>query len=297
MEWNVGLQNFKKCSLELGENSNHFTTELLDVEFERNRNIADIFYDHLAIRQTKFVEVLYSGGLDSELVLLSCLRRSIPVKAITLIIKVNNMIANTHDLYYAEKFCREHNVEQTILELDALDFYNSGKYYDYVAPYYITEPHIATHMWLIEQCSHFPVIGGDWPWVQMHKDHQILSPFKLEFASYERFMQDKGIHGIGNMISYSLESSHKMIELHVENYKGKETIAPFKQRMYSKIEPTIEPRLKSHGWELSKQPNFNLLTSKIELIKNVKPTTHSIKWGKIISNLLDTPLLNNDNFK
>jgi hypothetical protein len=207
------------------------------------------------------------------------------------------MIANTHDLYYAEKFCREHNVEQTILELDALDFYNSGKYYDYVAPYYITEPHVATHMWLIEQCSHFPVIGGDWPWVQMHKDHQILSPFKLEFASYERFMQDKGIHGIGNMISYSLESSHKMIELHVENYKGKETVAPFKQRMYSKIEPTIEPRLKSHGWELSKQPNFNLLTSKIELIKNVKPTTHSIKWGKIISNLLDTPLLDNDNFK
>ena len=58
MEWNVGLQNYKKCSLDLQENCNHFTTELLDVDFERGRDIADIFYDHLANRQTKYVEVL-----------------------------------------------------------------------------------------------------------------------------------------------------------------------------------------------------------------------------------------------
>ena len=55
-------------------------TELLDVPFESNRNITDIFNDHLSIRQTKYVEVLYSGGLDSELVLLSCLKNKIPVE-------------------------------------------------------------------------------------------------------------------------------------------------------------------------------------------------------------------------
>ena len=68
IEWNVGLNNYKKCTLELGENNHKFTTELLDVPFESNRNITDIFNDHLSIRQTKYVEVLYSGGLDSELV-------------------------------------------------------------------------------------------------------------------------------------------------------------------------------------------------------------------------------------
>ena len=170
----------------------------------------------MANRQTKYVEVLYSGGLDSELVLMSCLRKNIPVKAITLLIRINGMILNTHDLYYAEKFCREHDVPHTILELDAVEFFQSGKFYDYLTPYYISEPHIATHMWLIEQCSHFPIIGGDWPWVQTHKIDKILSPFKLEFSSYERFMQDKGIYGIGNMISHSLESSYKMIDLHIQ---------------------------------------------------------------------------------
>ena len=299
MQWSVGLQNFKKCSLELGENSNHFTTEILDVECGRGRDIADIFYDHLAIRQTKYVEVLYSGGLDSELILLSCLRKNIPIKAITLVIKVDNMIVNSNDLYYAEKFCRTHNVEQILIELDAGEFYNSGKYYDYIAPYYITEPHIATHLWLLEQCSYFPVVGGDWPWTQMHKDYKMLSPFKLEFSSYERFMRDKGIHGIGNMISYSLESSCKMIELHLETWNGFEKIAPFKQRIFTKIEPTMEPRLKSYGWEYvySGQINLQIHEVKADLIKKVKPTTHSIKWGKTISDLLDTPITMNDTFE
>ena len=33
IEWNVGLNDFKKCTLELGENSHKFTTKLLDVPF------------------------------------------------------------------------------------------------------------------------------------------------------------------------------------------------------------------------------------------------------------------------
>ena len=119
IEWNVGLNGFKKCMLELGENSHKFTTELLDVPFEPNRNITDIFNDHLSNRQTKYVEVLYSGGLDSELVLLSCIKNKIPVIAITLVIKIDGMIINTHDLYYAEKFCRENNLSNAKLCLVA----------------------------------------------------------------------------------------------------------------------------------------------------------------------------------
>ena len=298
MQWSVGLQDFKQCSLELGASNNHFTTELLDVDFERGRDIADIFYDHLAIRQTKFVEVLYSGGLDSELVLLSCLRKKIPVKAITMIIKIDNMIINTHDLYYAEKFCRNHKVEQTLIELDAGEFYSSGKYYDYLAPYHITEPHVATHLWLIEQCSYFPVIGGDWPWPQIHKNPKILSPFKLEFSSYERFMQDRGMHGIGNMISYSLESSCRMIDIHATHFvRGQLDLDPFKHKMYTTVEPSIEPRLKSYGWENSKRTNVRMYEVKIELLKKLKPTTHSIKWGNTISTLLDTPLTESSTFR
>jgi asparagine synthetase B (glutamine-hydrolysing) len=125
IEWNVGLNDFKKCTLELGEHSHKFTTELLDVPFEYDRNITDIFNDHLSIRQTKYVEVLYSGGLDSELVLLSCLKNNIPVIAITLVIKIDGLTINTHDLYYAEKFCRENDIIHKLIELDADKFFEN----------------------------------------------------------------------------------------------------------------------------------------------------------------------------
>jgi len=297
IEWSVGLNDFKKCTLELGEHSHKFTTELLDVPFEYGRNITDIFNDHLSNRQTKCVEVLYSGGLDSELVLLSCLKNNIPVIAITLVIKIDGLIINTHDLYYAEKFCRENDITHKLVELNGNNFYESGKYLDYLTPYYIIEPHVATHLWLIEQCSYFPILGGDWPWVQTHIENKVLSPFRLEFSSYERFMSAKNIYGIGNMVGYSLESSCKLIQIHLDNHVGGENISNFKSRMYQTMYTELEPRLRSYGWEHHKTKSFNLLNYKVELIKRVRPTSPNIKWNNIMKLLLNTSVNENDKFK
>jgi len=296
IEWNVGLNDFKKCTLELGEVYHKFTTELLDVPFENNRNITDIFNDHLSNRQTKYVEVLYSGGLDSELVLLSCIKNSIPVIAITLVIKIEGLIINTHDLYYAEKFCREHSITHKLVELDGDSFYQSGKYLNYLTPYYIIEPHVATHFWLIEQCSYFPILGGDWPWAQANKENKVLSPSRLEFSSYERFMKDKGIHGIGNMVGYSLESTCKLIQIHLDNHLSGDSVSNIKSRMYQTMYPELESRLRSYGWEHHNTNSFKLLNYKKELINQLKHTIPHIKWNNTIKTLLNTQANENDKF-
>ena len=296
IEWNVGLNNYKKCTLELGANTHKFTTELLDVPFEYDRDITEIFNDHLLHRQTKYVEVLYSGGLDSELVLLSCIKNKIPVIAITLVIKIEGLVINTHDLYYAEKFCRENDITHKLIELDADKFFQNGNHLSYLLPYYITEPHVATHLWLIEQCGYFPIIGGDWPWVHNHVENKVLSPFRLEFSSYEKFMKDKGIYGIGNMIGYSLESNCKLIQIHLDNHIGGESVSNFKSRMYQTMYPELQPRLRSYGWEYHKTKSFNLMNYKIELIKQLKTTTPHIKWNNTIKKLLNTQVNTNDKF-
>jgi hypothetical protein len=296
IEWNVGLNGFKRCTLELSDNIHNFTTEILDVPFDSNRSITDIFNDHLSIRQTKYVEVLYSGGLDSELVLLSCLKNSIPVIAITLVIKLDGLIINTHDLYYAEKFCRENDINHKLVELDADKFFQNGEHLKYLTPYYIIEPHVATHLWLIEQCSYFPIIGGDWPWPHTHIENKVLSPFRLEFSSYERFMKDKEIHGIGNMVGYSLESNCKLIQIHLDNHIGGESVSNFKSRMYQTMYPELKPRLRSYGWEHNKTKSFNLIHYKIELIKQLKSTIPIIKWNNTIKTLLTTQVNINDKF-
>jgi hypothetical protein len=296
IEWSAGLNGFKKCTLELGETEHKFTSELQDLPFEKGRNITEIFHDHLANRQTKYVEVLYSGGLDSELVLLSCLKNNIPVIALTLVIKIDGLIVNTHDLYYAEKFCSNYNIPHKLIDFDAETFFRNGNHYQYLNSYYITEPHVATHFWLLEQCSYFPIMGGDWPWTHTSIENKVLSPFRLEFSSYEKFMVDKGIHGIGNMIGHSLESICKMIQIHVDTDKGGESVSKLKSRMYQIIYPELAPRLRSYGWENHKTKNFNLLTYKIELLKTLKPSKNYIKWNNTIKNLLNTQATENGKF-
>jgi len=290
IEWTTGLDGYKKHKLD----NNDFTTTLTERQFEPGRSVDAIFVDHLVDRPNSPVELLYSGGLDSELVLLSMLRNKIPVEAMTMVITVNGAILNVVDLYYSEKFCRENNVKQNLFYLDAVDFYRSGKYLEYLLPLRITEPHVASHMWLIEQCNHYPVIGGDWPWLQVEK--KVLSPFKLAFSSYERFMLSKNIPGIGNMISHSFESSYHFIEKHLHAHApGTDTFhtVPFmKYKMYD----TQEPRIKSYGWEDCPPILFNINDYKIELLKTLGVPTSNIIWGEQVSNLIGSSTNSNNQF-
>lgn len=291
IEWTTGLGDFKKHTLD----GSSFTTTLSETEFVPDRNVDAIFSDHLS-DCSGTVEILYSGGLDSEIVLASCLRNKIPVEAMTMVIKIRGAIANVVDLYYSEKFCRENNVKQNMFYLDATEFYESGKYLEYLKPFQITEPHVASHFWLIEQCQNFPVVGGDWPWVQAHKDKKVLSPFKLAFSSYERFMTSKGISGIGNMISHSYESCYHFMKKHIKEYElGNDTFhtVPFmKYRMYE----LAEPRIKSYGWEDCPSNVFNIMMYKINLLKLIGAPKSKIVWGDKTKQLLNTDTTENESF-
>lgn len=290
LQWSTGIHGYKKHTLD----DNNFTTELTECQFESGRSVDAIFNDHLVDRPNSPVELLYSGGLDSELVLMSLLRNKIPVEAMTMVITINGAILNVVDLYYSEKFCRENNVRQNLFYFDAVDFYEGGKYLEYALPLRITEPHVPSHMWLIEQCHNYPIIGGDWPWVQVEKN--VLSPFKLAFSSYERFMESKNIPGIGNMISHSFESSYHFIEQHLKSHDRNNTsfhTVPFlKHKMYA----TQEPRIKSYGWEQCPVQLFNINKYKIELLKQLGAPKSNIIWGEQVSKLIGSSVKTNNLF-
>jgi hypothetical protein len=110
-------------------------------------------------------------------------------------------------------------------------------------------------------------------------------------------MEDKGINGIGNMIGYSLESTCKLVQIHLDNHVSGESVSNFKSRMYQTMYPELKPRLRSYGWENHKTSKFNLLTYKIELIKQLKSTIHAIKWNNTIKTLLNTQVNEHDKFR
>ena len=289
IEWSAGVNNYRKMTMIVDpETKQHkYNTELLDVEMSGLTDLHELYRMHLSERQTKYVEVLYSGGIDSELVLVSCLHNKIPVRALTMRLSYKGIVVNTHDLYYAEKFCRERGIEQKIVDIDAYDFWASGPLYDYLGPYYIPYPHVGTFLWMFEQATGFPVYGGDYNWPHLHAP--VISPTKHGYGMFDKFLQDRGIHGISNMMSHSLDSLSLFLKTHIKVYSDEKHyiegigLPTLKQDVLRELGVTgLEPRLKSYGFE--GVPKHAILHIKIgELVGN---TTSTITWNKTIADVL-----------
>jgi hypothetical protein len=305
--WYVGKNNYKKLTLEsISENENLFTMEFLDVDCENFPNGIDALASNIPDIK-KSAEVLYSGGLDSEATIVSCLKHNIPVIAVTMKLMYKGSPFNTHDLYYAEKFCREHNVRQVFYELDVENFFTNGDHVPYMEPYGITYTMVPTHMWLIQQCHNFPIIGGDYSWPQTEINKPQYSPHRHEFAFYDIFMREQGIPGIGNMLSHSLESNLFFIKEHIKLVSEN----PFDmggdnlriknlkhQMLYNLGFGRLELRHKSHGWE-----NITMLKDWFDGVKIKKDmeelcgtTASIIKWNTSMGRMLGVEPGKNDNF-
>lgn len=290
-----GRSNYKKHTLE----NNRFTTELVDVDLMGLSNIHDIFAEHLQARQSRTVEVLYSGGLDSEAVLASCVKSHIPVRAVTMRLMVNGYPINTSDLYYSERFCRTHGVHQQLVDLSVDSFFENGDYIRYLEPYGITEPHVATHFWLFEQCQGFPVLGGEYSWPWHHRP--VLSPHRHVYSMYDRFLRSRGILGIGNMLGHSLDSNLAFVKNHLEIYNPQQHDGNDLRIPHLKVDlfrhmglGDFELRLKSYGWEGVSKGVFNLALYREHLLKTFGAKTNVIAWGEKVGAVIGADPGSND---
>lgn len=278
IEWNSGLNSYRKHTLKIGP-ENIFTTELLDVHLYNFDSVQDAFAAHLSGAPLP-VEVLYSGGLDSEAVLISCKQNNIPVTAITLRLMFRGAPFNVNDLYYAEKFCRNNQIDQVLVDLDVETFYSNGDHIPYLEPCYITEPVQATIFWLFEQCQRFPIYGGDYTWPQTNLEKQVYSPIRHFVGCNDYFMSINSIQGIGNMISHSLDSNILFIKEHLKS--------PDKYSIFENLGFTsLEKRHNWNGWELHpKKDQFDWMPIVDDLILRFGKTESIIKWNHKLAEII-----------
>jgi hypothetical protein len=81
------------------------------------------------------------------------------------------------------------------------------------------------------------------------------------------------------MIGNSLESTVKIMQIHLDNHLPDESVSNFKSRMYQTMYPELKTRLKSHGWEKHNTSQFNILTYKIDLVKQLKLPNQIFKFS------------------
>jgi hypothetical protein len=291
--WNDGLDSYKENKLVTDGNGikTHYLTLKEHSTVDLDRPYLDIAYDILK-NQNK-IDILYSGGQDSELLLRTAIELGLNFNVVTMKIKIDNCLINTHDLYYSESFCRERDIKQQFVEIDVGDFFGNNRYLNYLEPYTVAEPHIATHLWLLEQCDNFPVFAGDYSWPWTHKS--VLSPHRYRYCASRRFMNDRGIEGISNFLNHSLDLNMLMIKKHLELYHDSIELGLFKSKIYSSLGVgELTPRLINYGWESYNGKTFNKNLLRIELLGKFGDTKSVIIWEEQMKSLLNSSMYSND---
>jgi len=135
----------------------------------------------------KEIYVLYSGGLDSEVVCRAMKKENIPFKAVSL---VYTDISNMEDVSYAIRWCKENNIEHIIKEIkitefveQAIPFYQNlglrGRHaYAYLKCFFID---------LIESMGGYGVICGGIDGLVRKEDNRVgwhFSPDRLLMLDY-----------------------------------------------------------------------------------------------------------------
>jgi hypothetical protein len=291
--WTDGLDSYKENKLTINKHGQrvHYLTLKESKSIDINRPYLDIAYDIL--KNKNKIDILYSGGQDSELLLKTAISLGINFDVVTMRLKVDGCLVNAHDLYYSELFCRENNIKQKFVELDVADFFVNGQYLSYLEPYTVAEPHIATHFWLLEQCNNFPVFAGDYSWPWSHRP--VLSPHRYRYCANRRFMNDRGIDGISNFLNHSIDLNMFMIKQHLEMFDETIELGLFKSKLYSSLGVgDLEPRLINYGWEGYNGKTFNKTTFRIVLLNKFGDTTSEIIWGEQMKSLLGSTQYTND---
>jgi hypothetical protein len=255
IEWRSGIDNYKIHTVI----DNTFTIEYLE-QLSTSQTISELYLDYLSARNNKFVEVMYSGGIDSEIILLVCLKNNIPVRARTVRIYFKDMIVNSYDLYHASEFCRKHNIDITYMNLELTKYYQSQIDIDLSTKYFMPIPYASITAWASTYCSGFVCVGGDYPWPVKTNGQWSLAAPSPSINSFDRLFSDYGITGIGNIQTNSLDSLKHFVKAHIEVYSSgivEQNVDEYyymelgipKHLIFKRLGFDLEPRLKRHGFE------------------------------------------------
>lgn len=110
----------------------------------------------LACQSSKPIWVLFSGGIDSEVVAQSFFQAKVPFQVA--IMRFAHDL-NRHDIQWAIQACKKNNWPMTFFDLDIEKFWENDLLL-YALPSRCVSPQLAATMWLMDQVEGFPVLGS-----------------------------------------------------------------------------------------------------------------------------------------
>jgi hypothetical protein len=126
--------------------------------------------------------VLFSGGIDSEVVLQSFMFSQISFKVAITCFR-NDL--NRQDVRYAIKFCETHQISYRLLHLDIVDFFKSGQAMECATLTKCVQPQLLHTMWAMDQVEGYPILGSGECFV-VKRDAEQGEPARWDMFEKER---------------------------------------------------------------------------------------------------------------
>lgn len=220
------------------------------------------------------INIMFSGGIDSEVVVQSFKQLDVPFKVSIMRFKDD---LNIHDISHAVIFCEQNNIKYDLIDLDLLKFWETDLH-RYAEKAKSWSPQTCSTMWLADQIDDFPVMGTGDSWlVKRVPDDYVpgVSPYKSSswdvwvteaVCSWHRHFINQDRPAIPGFFQYTPEMIYSFLmdpvvkELINNKRHGKLTVQSTKYEIYSRYFDLIY-RKKYTGFEKATKyepPDFDL---------------------------------------
>lgn len=208
----------------------------------------------IAASTSKKIYVCFSGGIDSEVTIESFRLAGVPVVAA--IMRFKNGF-NSHDIAWAETYCRRHHIPIEYFDVDVISFYQTQEYRDIIAATNCFYPMLSLQMKVMEWVAlkgGFPVVGSAECYIERLPNKKWVMFEREIFATLYQYQILKNFEGVCGFFQWSPEIMYSFLidpmikKLVAGDFLGKSNSLEIKQQIYAYHFQT-EPRPKYYGWE------------------------------------------------
>jgi hypothetical protein len=216
------------------------------------------------------LQLCLSGGLDSEYVLAVLLKLGMEVEPVIMTTAYNH-----HETQYAFKFCQEHNITPTVVDLDYDKFISSDEYLEIAESMCCGDWRIPCNMWLAKQLDGTVITGNDPPHMKLNSEDAkwYLDEEEIIHSQFNFWRKNK-LHGTPFLLSYTPEQMLSfLIDSTIERlanhgFPGKLGTNSSKVHVFNNGTGfNLIQRTKQNGYEIAEQhpiynhPNIQLVKS------------------------------------
>jgi len=151
---------------------------------------------------SKPIQILFSGGLDSEVVVRSFVEAGITPEIY--IIEFEDEL-NKHDIDYAKRACQSMGLSFNTLKLNLFNFWQ-GPVWDYARPVGVCSPQLAVILWAVNQLDGTVVLGAGDGYFRRDEGSNIFYDYESEISySLYRWFVYKQKESVPAFFQYSSE--------------------------------------------------------------------------------------------